>query len=180
MATVISGSPTQIDIIFNWNDEADESARQVVSIDDAADADIIQYVDDTVALSNALAESIQVVYKFDITGYATAGKPAAAVQSLLAAILAMQFDKANPLNGSKTVSKQVALPAYINALRNDSVQPHIPVTTNANLNSLVAFLEDHLMYVAADGSLNAGGWAFNLNSKFGTKPTVTDGFQTKP
>lgn len=176
MATVISGAPTQIDIVFNWNDEADEGARQVVSIDDAADADIIAYVDNTVAVSNALAESVQLLYKFDVTGYATAGKPSASSQSLLAAILAMEFNKANPLNGSKSVLKQVALPAYINALRNDSVQPHIPVTTNANLNALVAFLEDHLMYIAADGSLNAGGWAFNLNSKFGTKPTVTDGF----
>jgi len=176
MATVIGGSPTQIDIIVNWNDEADESAREVFSIDDAADADITAFVDNLVALSNALAESIQVVYKFDITGYLTAGKPSTSSQSLLAAILAMEFQKANPLNGSKQVVKQVALPAYINALRNDSVQPHIPVTTNTNFNDLVAFLEDHLMYIAADDSLNAGGWAFNLNSKFGTKPTVTDGF----
>lgn len=176
MATVIGGSPTSIDVVFNWVDEADENARQVVSIDDAADADIEAYVDNTVALSNALAVSVQVVYKFDVTGYATAGKPSASAQSLLAAILAMEFNKANPLNGSKTVLKQVPLPAYINALRNDSIQPHVPVTTNTNLNDLVAFLEDHLMYVAADGSLNAGGWAFNTNSKFGTKPTVTDGF----
>lgn len=176
MAAAIGGSPTAIDIIINWVDEADENARQVISIDDAADADITTFIDNLVALSNALAVTVQVVYKFDVTGYATAGKPSTSAQSLLAAILAMQFDKANPLNGSKTVTKQVPLPAYINAIRNDSIQPHVPVTTNTNLNDLVAFLEDHLMYVAADGSLNAGAWAFNTNSKFGTKPTVTDGF----
>jgi len=175
MAAAIDAVPTGIELRLIWIDEAGEPAPQTISIDDADDTDIETFLEDLASCSNALL-SAKVVYVFGVTGITSVGKPAAALQSLVAAILAMEFQKANPLNALKTVTKQVALPAYLNALRNDAVKPHIPVTTDAALNGVIGFLGDHLMYTGVDGEPYGGGWTFNWASKFGTKPTVTDGF----
>lgn len=177
MATVIGAAPDVRELRMKFLDEADEPAVIQIPLDGAAvDADVIAIVDDYVALSNAQLLSATIVDALPITGFSTAGKPSVSAVSLVAGILAMEFQKANPLNFSKDISKQILLPAYLNALRNDAVKPHVPVTTNATLNALVILLAANLDYLAADGAHYPGSWAFNTSSKFGTKATVTDGF----
>lgn len=177
MATVIGGSPDVRVLRMTFSDSADEPAVIEIPLDGGAtDADIILIVDDYVALSNAELLKAVVTDALPITGFSTAGKPSSAAMPIVAAILAMEFQKVNPLNFSKDISKQILLPAYLEALRNDAVKPHVPVTTNATLNALTVLLAANLDYVGADGVHYPGSWAFNTSSKFGTKATVTDGF----
>lgn len=177
MATVVAGSPDSRILRMTFSDSADEPAVIEIPLDGAAtDADIISIVDDYVALSNAELLKAVIVDSLPITGFSTAGKPSSSAMPLVAAIFAMEFQKVNPLNFAKNVSKQIILPAYIEALRNDSVKPHVPVTTNATLNALTVLLAANLDYVGADGAHYPGSWAYNTSSKFGTKATVTDGF----
>jgi hypothetical protein len=175
MATAI-GSILSNELVINLTDEADEPGRLTLPLDGAtSDADIIAIVDDYAALTNAVIEPV-LVRRYPFTGYATAGKPAAALQSLIATMVALDFQKDNPVNAAKSISRQVPIYAYLNAIRNDAVKPHVPVTTNSTLNALIALLEANLNYLGADGILYPGGWTYNPASKFGTKLTVTDGF----
>ncbi len=177
MATVIGSAPLVRELRLKFVDEADEEAIINIPLDGAAvDADIIAIVDDYAALSNAYLAEVTVTDRLAITGYAVAGKPAVTAQPLVAAIFAMEFQKVNPLNAAKTVTKQVLLPAYINAIRDDSVKPHIPTTLNSTLNDLTDLIAANLTYLRADNVYSPGAWAFNHSSKFGTKATVTDGF----
>lgn len=176
MATAIGGSPIRNELVLELVDEADETGAVSIPLDGATtDANIIAIVDDYIALSNALVTPY-VTRKYAFTGYATAGKPAAAVQSLIAAVGVLEFQKTNPVNAAKTVVKQVPIAAYLNALRNDAVKPHLFVTGNATLNALIALLEANMNFTGADGILYPGGWTYNTGSKFGTKLTVTDGY----
>lgn len=174
MATTITGIVSN-ELVFDLSDYTGETAKVVIPLDGAAtNADIIAIVDNYIALSNALpVPTIRRSYGF--AGYDADGA-ATSAQLLLAAIFAMQFEKPNPLNALKQISKQILVPAYIDTLRNDGVRPHVAVTDNANLNALIALLEDNLNYLAVDGDLYPGGWTFNAGSKFGTKATVTDGY----
>jgi len=175
MATAI-GSLLTNELVLKVQDSAAEPGVVRIALDGAtSDANIISIVDDYIAETNALVEP-SLVRTYPFTGYATSGRPISALQNLIASILAIDFQKANPLNAAKTVSKQVPLVAYLEAIRNDAVFPHVPVTTDATLNALIALLEAKLDYVGADGAHYPGGWTFNPSSKFGTKLTVTDGF----
>lgn len=177
MATVIGGAPVARELRMKFVDTAGEETVIQIPLDGAADdADIIAIVDDYVALSNAELLEASVTDRLPITGFSTAGKPSVSNVPLVAAIFAMEYQKVNPLNFAKDVTKQVLLPAYIAAIRNDAVKPHVPVTTNATLNALTVLLAANLDYLAADGAHYPGAWAFNTSSKFGTKATVTDGF----
>src|SRR4051812_29019552 len=101
MATAIGGSPVTNDLVLNMVDEAGEPAKVTIPLDGAAiDADIIAIVDNYIALTNAFVAP-QIVRRFDFTGYATSGRPIAALQSLVAATLALDFQKANPVNSAK-------------------------------------------------------------------------------
>lgn len=177
MATTIGGTPAIRVLKMVFTDTAGEDAPVILDLDGATtDADIISIVDDYAALSNALLTECSVTDRFAVTGFAVAGKPSASNVPLVAGIFAMEFQKVNPLNFSRDVTKQAILPAYLAALRNDAVKPHVPVTTNATLNALHALLAANLDYLAADGAHYPGSWAYNTSSKFGTKATVTDGF----
>jgi len=177
MASAVGSTPEVRMLRMTFEDNAGEPAVIEIPLDGAADdADIATIVDDYVALSNALLLKATVTDVLPITGFSTSGKPASADVPLVAAVLAMEFQKVNPLNFSKDIEKQVLLPAYLKAIRNDAVKPHVPVTTNATLNALTVLIADNLDYVGADGAHYPGAWAFNSSSKFGTKATVTDGF----
>lgn len=178
MASAVAGTAAIQDLQISFLDTANEPAIVTIPLDGAmADADIATIVDDYAALSNALITKAVVIRRFAITGFAVAGKPAATAIPLVAAVLAMEFDAPNPRNAAKSVSKQVTLPAYIDAIRNDVVVPHIPVTNNATLNGLVALLQTGLVRVdpITDAITSAGEFVFNPGSKFGTKLSVTDG-----
>jgi hypothetical protein len=176
MAATIGATPTSIELRLVYLDEAGEPAPVTIPLGaTSADADIETLIEDLAPLTNAFL-SAKLVKSYDVTEITNTGKPAVAVQSLVAAILAVEFQRANPLNANKTIRKQVILPAYINAIRNDGVTPHVPVTSNADLNAVVAYLEDHLDYVDVAGDHYEGGWTYNPSSKFGTRPTVTDGY----
>lgn len=177
MASAVDIAPNLTNLRIKWIDEADETGTVNILLDGATtDADLGLIVDDFAALSNALITKVDAIRAFPITGFAIAGKPAVAAQPLIASILSMEFNAPNPRNELMTVTKQVPLPAYINAIRNDSVKPHAPVTDNATLNDLTAKLAANLVFVdKVTNDITVGGWVFNTGSKFGTKLTVTDG-----
>ena len=175
MATTINGTALSNELVLDYSDYTGETARVTIPLDGAtSDANIISIVDDIIALSNGLiVPTIRRTFSF--AGYASAGRPLSESQNLLAAIVALDFPKVSPINAAKTVEKQVPILAYIDAIRNDDIKPHVPVTDNATLNALVALLEDKLDFLAADGTRYPGGWTYNPASKFGTKLSVTDG-----
>lgn len=174
MASAVGSSAETKELRISYTDEAGETATQTIVLEGiTTDAAIALYIDHLEAVTNAKITA-KVVVSFPVTGIANTGKPSASSQSLLATILAMEFDKVSPLNDAKDISKQVLIPAYINSLRG-TTKPLKPVTNNSNLNAMIAFLESNLDYVAADGNHYAGSWTYNTSSKFGTKPTVTDG-----
>lgn len=179
MASAVAGTATLQDIQISLLDMANEPAQVNITVAGGmSDADIATLVDDYAALSNAVITKCVVVRRFAVTGFAVAGKPSTAAIPLVAAILAMEFEAPNPRNAlAKPVSKQIPLPAYIDAIRNDVVVPHVPVTGNATLNGLIALLQTNLVHVdSVTGDItSAGEYVFNPASKFGTKLTVTDG-----
>lgn len=175
MAVSVNADPDIIELRLVWTDEAGEDAPIVIPLaGDSTDANIATLVDHLIALSNASLDA-QLKKIYNLTGITNAGKPAVTAQPLVAAIFAMDFQKVNPVNASKSVSKQVLVPAYINAIRNDGITPHVPVTDNADLNAIYAYLETNLQFVGSDGLFYPGSWTYNPASKFGTKLTVTDG-----
>lgn len=176
MATAI-GDQLSVELVLDLKDYKGEEGRVVIPLaGEILDGVIIDIVDEYIAATNVLVTP-SINRKYGFTGYDTTGRPKDGThpQALLAALLAMEFQKVSPLNSSKTVTKQIALPGYVDALSNDAVIPHVPVTGNSNFNSLTANLADELDFVAADGAHYPGGWTFNPGSKFGTKLTVTDG-----
>lgn len=175
MASAIGGSPTSRELKITVVDTAGEDATLTIPLDGiTTDVAITTFVDNYASLSNAKV-SATVVDKFDLTGIAVSGKPSTSSQSLIANILAIQLEKPNPLNSNKTVSKQIILAAYVQALRNDAVKPHVPVTNSTPLNAMIAFLESNLDFVGLDDAHYPGSWTYNPSSKFGTKLSVTDG-----
>lgn len=175
MATTIDDILTN-ELVINMLDDSGEPGKISIPLDGAAsDADIIAIVDGFAALTNGLIEP-KIVRSYPFLGYAVAGKPAAALQSLIAAVFAIDLQKVSPINATKTLHKQVLIPAYLDALRNDAVTPHSPVTGNSTLNALIALLEDNVNYFGPDGVYYPGGWTYSIgSSKFGTKLSVTDG-----
>lgn len=175
MAIVVGSTNETIELRISFVDEADETAVQTIVFDGSTtDTEIQNYLTNLEVLTNAYFTA-KVVRIYPVTGIVNSGKPAAAVQSLLSSVLAMQFEAEHPLNSAKTVTKQVLIPAYINALRDDSTKPHKPVTNNSNLNALTAILALNLDYLAVTGTHYTPLWSFNTGSKFGTKLSVTDG-----
>lgn len=176
MASTIAANPETVDIRIHLIDESGEDTTVTLPLaGDTTDADIQTFVDNYATLTNAIVDDVTIVKRFVVTGIAVAGKPAVTPQTLVAAILALTFEKPHPIAPSGNVRKQVLLPAYVNAIRNDAVTPHVPVTGNANLDAITAFLEDALQYEGLDGVGYPGGWTYNPASKFGTRLTVTDG-----
>lgn len=176
MATAI-GSIMANELVIEFEDYTLETAKVAIPLDGATtDADITAIVDGFAALSGALILSAKVVRSFPVTGFAVSGKPSSSAPGLVAAILAMDFSKTNPVNALKTVSKQVLLPSYIASILNNSSKPYRPVTGNSTYNTLIGLLEADLDFVGSDGNHYPGGWSYNnANSKFGTKLSVTDG-----
>lgn len=175
MASAVGTTALSNELIIDFTDYAGEPARVTIPLDGAeSDANIALIVDDFAALTNSIIHA-KVSRVFDITGTAVSGKPATAVEALNAAVLGMEFQKVSPLNAAKTLTRTVLLPAYLAALVNLGVVPHVPVTGNTTLNDLTAKLAAGLDVVLADGNHYPGGWTYNVGSKFGTKETVTDG-----
>lgn len=176
MATTLAGILSN-ELVLDLRDYTGETARVIIPLDGAmSDADIIAIVDEYITATNALVTPT-IKRQYDFAGYAVAGRPKNGTnpQALLAAVLALEFQKVSPLNAAKTITKQILLPAYVDALRNDAVTPHVPVTNNTNLNTLTTGIADGLDVVLADGNHYPNGWTFNPGSKFGTRTTVTDG-----
>jgi hypothetical protein len=175
MASAVGSTALDNELVIDFTDAFGEPARVTIPLDGAmTDANIALVVDDYAALSNAIVAA-SVRRRFPITGIAIAGKPASAAVPLVAAALGMEFQKVSPLNAAIVLTRQVLLPAYIAAILNSAVTPHVPVTTNATLNALTALLAGNLDVKLADGNHYPGSWTFNPGSKFGTKLTVTDG-----
>jgi len=176
MASSVSSTAEVKELRISYEDIAGETAVQTLVLSGlVSSAAIALYIDHLEAVTNAKITA-KVVVSFPVDGIANTSKPATSGQSLLAAIAALDFQKTNPINSLKTVSKQVLIPAYLDAIRNDEVKPHVPVTDNTNLNAMIAMLESNLDYLGGDGAHYGGEFTYNPASKFGTKPTITDGF----
>lgn len=99
--------------------------------------------------------------------------PTAALEQNVSNFAAITFQRDNPVNAEKLSYKSIAIPAYINALKDTDLKP---VTDNANLNSIVTLLEGNLVMLGADGNYYAGSWDYNRSaSGFGTAPARIDG-----
>lgn len=178
MATAIGGTPNSRELVLDLLDYTGETARVSMPLQGAtSDASIIAIIDAYIAATNIrVIPSLKNTFGF--TGYATAGRPKDGTnpQAFLSSMLAMEFQATNPLNANaKPITKQVPLLGYLDALRNDGVKPHVPVTGNANFNNLVTDIAAALSYVGPDGVAYSPTWLFNPGSKFGTKLSVTDG-----
>ncbi len=144
MASAVGSVALSNELIIDFTDFAGEPARVTIPLDGAmTDANIALVVDDYAALTNSIIHA-KVSRTFNITGTAVAGKPANTAMPLNAAVLGLEFQKVSPLNAARTLTRIVLLPAYLAALVNMSVVPHVPVTTNATLNALVALIGTNL------------------------------------
>lgn len=173
---VAVGSLESIELILDFLDVAGETGRVIIPLGGTtSDANVVSIVTAITNLTNAFFDA-KVSKKYPVTGNTQAGKPAVAVEALIAAIFAADFEGTNPVNPAKTVSKQVVIPAYIDAIRIPTPKPVHADDAQTDLAALILLLNAHLDYVDATGAHNEGILAYNPASKFGTKLTVTDGF----
>ena len=176
MAVTLSAAPSVNTIrILNRSTTQDE-AQKVFQVDGAmSDADIIDMLDQYDHLTNALIVSCKVGER-TATGFKSSASSSA--QNLVSAFMVLTFEKANPVNALKTVTKNFIVPAYIDSLRNSSNNPDVgtPGTGSlaARLGLLVQYLEDNLAYLGADGVQYPGGWTY-AGGGFGTGNDVIDG-----
>jgi hypothetical protein len=108
------------------------------------------------------------------------GTAVAALEQLISAFMVLNFEKVDPVNASNTVSKSYVVPAYLNILRSNGTggQPDVGTPGTGSiaeyLGTLVAWLEDNLAYLGADGTYYNGGWTY-VGGGFGTGNDVIDG-----
>lgn len=175
MATAV-GSLESIDLVIDYLDATGETGRVVIPLGTTtSDANVVSIIDNITPLTNAFMDA-KVVKKYAVTGNTQVGKPAAGPERLIASIFAADFERANPLNAAKFVSKQVIIPAYDTVFQETTPKPVHADETNTNLAALITLLQNHLDYVDVAGTHYEGGFTYNPASKFGTKLTVTDGF----
>ena len=170
------GSLESTALIMDFVDVAGETARIEVPLGaTTTDANVVSIITAITALTNAFIDA-KVVKRYPITGNTQVGKPQVGPEGLLAAIFAMDFAGANPLNAAKEVSKQVVIPAYDTIIRVLTPKPVHADTADTNLAALITLLEAHLDYVDVAGTHHEGILDYSSASKFGTKLTVTDGY----
>lgn len=172
MAIAIGSAPDEVSLRIQFKDVDGEEVIKVVSLDGAmTDADIVVLMTSLDALTNAGVLKASVVTSRPITGFSAASS---AAQNTIGYIMALTFEKANPLNANKTVRKSFIVPAPPDALKDTDKKP---VEGNTALDDIISGLEDWLNYLGVDGTYYPGGWTYNRSaSGFGTVNNEIDGF----
>lgn len=141
----------------------------------AIDADIIQLLQDMDDLSNAR------MLKWKWNGRKVLGLDATAStasQNLVSAFMQLNFSQVDPVNADNTIERHWSLPAYVDTLRGSDNLPQVDApgsgSVAAKLGRIIAFLEDNLVAIAADGSTVVGGWTY-VGGGFGTGADFIDG-----
>lgn len=173
MAIAVGADPDEVVIRLLIRDvDGEEVVKTFALSGDADDTDVANICTYFDALTNAAVVKASVVSSRPITGWASATD---ALQNSIGMIMALTFQKTNPINPNKTVSKAFIVPAFVNALKGSGT-PIKPVIDNTNLNNLTAALEDLLQYEGADGEFYPGSWEYsNTASGFGTVNREIDG-----
>lgn len=172
---------------FGFIDQAGESARKVSRLKVVQDADDPSNVAAFVAdLSHAgvssLTGKLELATDLDLEPNITLS----GLYTLNNLRLVLGFEKVHPLNPSKIVTTTFSIPAPVNAIVS-STNPKKPLMTRGGLlaaattdltklGALVDYLEDALVYKAADGADYAGGWTYvEARSGLATVAGVIDG-----
>lgn len=176
MAATIGAAPDVNTIRWLLESSTLDKANKVTQVDGAmVDADIESLLDCFDDCSNARAISCKVGERV-VTGLkATAGSTS---QNLISAYMVLSFQKTNPVNALKVVTKNFIVPAYKEVLRGPDNNPDPDTagtgSTRARLGLMIQLLEDNLNYVGADGDNYPGGWTY-AGGGFGTGNDVIDG-----
>ena len=106
------------------------------------------------------------------------GSAVNAGQNLISAFMSLNFSQTDPINPANTVQRSFTVPAYVDELDPGTHIPDVGTpgtgSVSAYLGTLVVFLEDHLAFEAADGSIVEGGFTY-VGGGFGTGNDVVDG-----
>jgi hypothetical protein len=177
MAITVSSAAADAILRIEWRDYRGETVVQNIALDPALDptTDIIPILTALDGLSNAIMVKASFLLGTGFTGMNTT--PGTGLQPLVAAREILTFTKVNPLNAAKTVTRQVGIPAYADALVDVSAgTPYHPVSTDSAQNGLTAALAAGLNYKGSDGLFYPGGWTYALSqSGFITVGSETDG-----
>lgn len=170
MAVTIGATPDTAIIRLQYEDVHGEQVIKSFEIDGAAaDVDIETAMTALNAIANPGVLKAALVPSRLMTGWSVAS---AASQNSVAMIMALTFQKTDPVNANKTVYKSFIVPGWLDGLKDVDSKP---VTNSANLNALISFLEDNLNYVGADGTNYPGGWTYNRSrSGFGATSREID------
>ena len=138
-----------------------------------ANTAIATFLDALDALSNGAIEYCTLIANYTVTGLtATASSNS---QNRLAEYLAVTLVGNNPLT-DKPKRASFIVPAWIQALIDVDNKP---VTTDANLNAVIAFLETNLMFEDQSGVMtqpDGDGWSYNRSmSGFGSNADEING-----
>lgn len=170
--TIDLTAPDFYEVSIRYRDVRGEKTTVTFMLDGALDSTAIQNrLRWFELLTNAAIDKCTVTARYE----ATAGRSVAVAspEQLVAAFAAITFQRTDPVNSAKTISKSIAIPAYISALWTTGGTPD---ETQTQLALLIAALEDDLVIQANDGNYYVGGFTYNdAGSGFGTKPSKTDG-----
>lgn len=141
-------APSFYTLRLKMKDTYGEPAVKVMLLaGDVTSTDVQTFLTAFDAITNAKIERATLTASFEITGM----KASASVnsQNHIAEILALTFTGTNPLTG-KTKELAAVIPAWIQALIDTDLKP---VTGNSNLNAVISFLEDNLVFEDQAGDI---------------------------
>lgn len=175
-------------LTMGFVDQANERARKVTRLASIGDDENIQYIaEHTNNLSHAgltslsVSQSILTALDSDDGDATLSG-----LYTLVNLRLILGFERVHPLNPSKIITAGYAIPAPVNDIVS-ATNPKRPLMTRGTaldaaatpltqLGAIVDYLEDALVYTAADGVDYVGGWTYvDSRSGLATIAGVIDG-----
>lgn len=175
MAITLSAAPDVVSIRLNMESYSGDTAIKNTEIDGGYDDT------ETIAALTALDNCSNAKFTGKVGGRTISGQKGSAVnalQSLISTFMVLNFEKVDPVNAAKVVSKSYVVPAYVDSLvgAGSAPNPTTPGTgsPSAYLGTLIAYLEDNLGYLGADGTYYNGGFTY-VGGAFGTGADLVDG-----
>ena len=171
MAVIVPAAADQRTIRLLYRDVKSEEVVKVFSVDGAvSDANLGTVLTSLDNLTNAGVVKASISAAAVPTGWQGSAN---ALQNTVGAIMVLSFDQVDPVNALQTITKSFTVPAYLDGLQDTDYKP---VSNNADLNAVIAFLEANLAFTGSDGVIRAGGWTYNrTKSGFGTVNREIDG-----
>lgn len=172
MAVSLAGGTSERVIRLLYKDVKREEVTKVFGVDGAVvDADLATFLTNLDNLTNAAVVKGTVSSQIVPTGWQAAAN---ALQNNVGAIMVLTFQQTDPVNTAQVITKSFIVPAFLDGLQDPTTLK--PVTNNADLNAVTAFLAANLAFTGSDGVLRAGGWTYNNDmSGFGTVNRELDG-----